>query len=58
MYLIGVYGEYGKGLVYVLGEEGGWVLGDGNKRGKLRVDVRLMMFGKVVGCFGGELIVF
>lgn len=52
----GVYGEHGKGLVYALAEEGGWAPGDGNRRGKARVDVRLMTFGKAVGCSGGELI--
>lgn len=52
----GVYGEHGKGLVYALAEEGGWASGDGNRRGKARVDVRLMTFGKAVGCSGGELI--
>lgn len=52
----GVYGEHGKGLVYALAEEGGWAPGDGNRRGKARVDVRLMTFGKAVGCSGAVLL--
>jgi len=49
----GVYGESGRGVVHALGEAGGW--GDeGNGEGKGRVGVRLMTFGKAIGCSGGE----
>lgn len=48
----GVYGEKGRGVGHALGEEGG--SGDhGHERGKGRIDVRLMTFGKAVGCSGG-----
>nr|XP_018263104.1 8-amino-7-oxononanoate synthase [Kwoniella dejecticola CBS 10117]OBR85262.1 8-amino-7-oxononanoate synthase [Kwoniella dejecticola CBS 10117] len=40
----GVYGQQGRGITYALGEEGG------------RVDVRLMTFGKAVGCSGAVLL--
>ena len=47
-----VYGEKGRGIGYAVGEEGGW--GDrGHERGKGRISVRLMTFGKAVGCSGG-----
>lgn len=50
----GIYGEQGRGVGHALGEEGGWG-DDGNERGKGRIDVRLMTFGKAVGCSGGML---
>ena len=50
----GVYGQQGRGVGHALGEEGGW--GEGShKRGKGRITVRLMTFGKAVGASGGEL---
>jgi len=39
----GVYGEHGRGVAHLLGETS-------------RVGVRLMTFGKAVGCSGGELV--
>ena len=41
----GMYGEGGKGFAHLLGEAGG---------SNGRVGVRLMTFGKAVGCSGGE----
>ncbi|OCF36890.1 8-amino-7-oxononanoate synthase [Kwoniella heveanensis BCC8398] len=49
----GVYGDQGRGVVHALGEEGG---AQGGKRGEGRVDVRLMTFGKAVGCSGAVLL--
>ncbi|WVW83853.1 hypothetical protein I302_105875 [Kwoniella bestiolae CBS 10118] len=46
----GVYGDQGRGIVHALGEE---TEGGG---GKGRVDVRLMTFGKAVGCSGAVLL--
>ncbi|WWC89354.1 uncharacterized protein L201_004276 [Kwoniella dendrophila CBS 6074] len=53
----GVYGKQGRGITHALAEEGGFEL-DSNKRkrGKGRVDVRLMTFGKAVGCSGAVLL--
>ena len=49
----GVYGQQGRGVAHALGEEGGW--GDvASTRGLGRVGVRLMTFGKAVGCSGGK----
>ncbi|KAK6910154.1 hypothetical protein I203_104185 [Kwoniella mangroviensis CBS 8507] len=47
----GVYGEQGRGIVHALGEEA-----SEHRRGKGRVDVRLMTFGKAVGCSGAVLL--
>ncbi|WWD02918.1 hypothetical protein V865_000961 [Kwoniella europaea PYCC6329] len=47
----GVYGEQGRGIVHALGEEA-----SENRRGKGRVDIRLMTFGKAVGCSGAVLL--
>ncbi|WVQ99366.1 hypothetical protein IAU59_006499 [Kwoniella sp. CBS 9459] len=54
----GVYGEQGRGAVHALGDEGGRGSDDllGGRRGKGRVDVRLMTFGKAVGCSGAVLL--
>ncbi|WVR06997.1 hypothetical protein IAU60_004036 [Kwoniella sp. DSM 27419] len=53
----GVYGEQGRGVVHALGEEGGCDdHSAGGRRGKGRVDVRLMTFGKAVGCSGAVLL--
>ncbi|ODN79861.1 hypothetical protein, variant [Cryptococcus amylolentus CBS 6039] len=52
----GVYGRQGRGVVHALEEEGGWAAGDDRRRGKGRVDVRLMTFGKAVGCSGAVLL--
>ncbi|WVF71421.1 hypothetical protein IAT40_006225 [Kwoniella sp. CBS 6097] len=53
----GVYGDLGRGVVHALGEEGGWSSNDiRGRRGKGRVDVRLMTFGKAVGCSGAVLL--
>ena len=49
----GVYGKDGRGLTCALGEEGGWDHASNPKAG--RVGVRLMTFGKAVGCSGGQL---
>jgi len=40
-----IYGDKGRGVAHLLGEAGG---------GRGRVGVRLMTFGKAVGCSGGE----
>ncbi|WWC70244.1 uncharacterized protein I206_104194 [Kwoniella pini CBS 10737] len=52
----GVYGDKGRGITHALGEEGGFDEGDTRRRGKGRVDVRLMTFGKAVGCSGAVLL--
>ncbi|WWD17343.1 hypothetical protein CI109_101784 [Kwoniella shandongensis] len=52
----GVYGDKGTGVVHALGEEGGWAEGEAGRRGKGRVDIRLMTFGKAVGCAGAVLL--
>lgn len=46
----GVYGKGGRGVVYALGEN----LRGAELEGGGRVGVRLMTFGKAVGCSGGE----
>ncbi|WVO16254.1 hypothetical protein L204_103927 [Cryptococcus depauperatus] len=51
----GVYGDKGRGIVHALKEEGGWGE-DGTRRRRGRVDVRLMTFGKAVGCSGAVLL--
>jgi 8-amino-7-oxononanoate synthase len=50
----GIYGSQGRGVGHALREEGGWEGAEG-QRGKGRIGVRLMTFGKAVGCSGGAL---
>ncbi|KAK8864359.1 hypothetical protein IAR55_001606 [Kwoniella newhampshirensis] len=52
----GVYGKHGRGVVHALGEEGAWSGAESRDKGKGRVDVRLMTFGKAVGCSGAVLL--
>jgi 8-amino-7-oxononanoate synthase len=46
----GVYGYQGRGIAHALGEYSG----SRSRKGKGRVGVRLMTFGKAVGCSGGK----
>ncbi|ORX36702.1 putative 8-amino-7-oxononanoatesynthase [Kockovaella imperatae] len=51
----GVYGPRGRGVAYALGEEGGWEEPN-MSQGAGRIGVRLMTFGKAVGCSGAVLL--